>query len=105
MELVTVADVSPVGEDGVCQADTVRVVPMLRTAVYTMSFFGNPAAGDSTHRSPYGLDFSVNMIPDSTESRYSLFGLDTADRKFKLPSGVTIETLRARIDSIRSARK
>ena len=105
VELMTVADVFPVGEDDVCRADTVRVVPILRTVMYRMSFFGNPAASDSTLRSPYGLDMSVNMIADTTESVYSLFGLDTTDRKFKLPPGVTIETLRARIDSIRSAWK
>jgi hypothetical protein len=107
VELVTVADVFPIDEDDVCRSDSVRIVPTLRTTVYRMSFFGDPGAADSTLRSPYGLDMSVEVYSDSAGSTpsFSLFGLDTADRKFALEAGVTIEALRARIDSIRAARR
>lgn len=104
VELVTVADVFPVGDHDVCESDTVRVVPKLRTTAYSIAFFGDPYAADSTLRSPYGLDMSIVEATDSEQStRYALFGLGTA-KTFALPPGVTISALRARIDSIRSAR-
>ena len=105
VELVTVADVFPTGDDDVCQSERVRVVPKLRTLAYRMSFFGNPDAADSTLRGPYGLDMSV-VHSDSAEymTTFALFGLDTTRRKFELPPGATVEALRARIDSVRTAR-
>ena len=107
VELVTVADVFPTDGDDVCRSASVRVVPELRTVEYRISFFGDPYAVDSTLRSPYGPDMSVSASSDSLESTpfFSLLGLDTTTRKLELPPRVTIGTLRARIDSIRAARR
>ena len=85
-------------EEGyVCVGDTghpVRVVPRVTTRQYEFKLHVRESVPPA-----WVLDTSIRVV--GTGDEFALYGLASERVTFRLPEGVTLETLRARIDSIR----
>lgn len=102
VEFVSVADVEGADTDNLCQAEELRATPRVTTKRYQVAFYEQHASAQDS--SAWYIDTSFK--DDSTDGykRYAIFGLKPRGKaRFILPDGVTVETLRARIDSIRRA--
>jgi hypothetical protein len=105
LEVVSVADVTPVGGDDVCNVDTLRVTPRIDTLELHLALFWNPVDGtDHTERAEWYTDATA-WIEDERKTSVALVGVGESTVARRLPPGATMQQLRARIDSIRAARR
>jgi hypothetical protein len=107
VEMTSVADVEPIDGDDACRGGEVRVTPRVATRRYRVDLY--EAEADSTGAAEWGTDGSIELLADGDGGgrgeRLMLLGLPEADdrRRLRLPAGVTLQALRARVDSIRAA--
>jgi hypothetical protein len=103
IQVVSVAEFAPVGDEDVCNADTIQVTPKLDTLELNLAFFWNPAEGDDP--AEWYTDATMSL-PGSYRGSYAFFpAAELPERVMQLPTGTTIPKLRARIDSIRTIRR
>jgi hypothetical protein len=102
LQVVSVADIAPVGDEDACNADTVLVTPRIDTLELNLAFFWNPAEGGDP--AEWYTDATMS-VPGDNKMSYAFFpAADDQERVMRFPAGTTMSQLRARIDSIRAAR-
>jgi hypothetical protein len=103
VEIVSIAEMVPASEGDVCRASRLQVTPKVVSRRYEIAFYENlPTGSGADAYVEYYVDMSIAPTDDHGD-RLALIGLGGQGVKLELPAGVTLDDLRARIDSIRRA--
>lgn len=103
LEITSVAVVEPVDGDDVCRSEQAQVTPRVETHRYRMDFFDS--LPDSAGTGELYTDMSLTPLDEAGGGggRALIALTDSGGPRLRLPAGVTMQELRARVDSIRRA--